>query len=675
MDQHQHTAPPIEKLKGIPAPVVALLQVLLEKDPGKRFQTPAQLQQAVARVREAVGSGTKLTPDELRPASDQAKHTSPKGKPGKRSVRWLVGSVLCLALIPTGWFFYTHHFGLSRQGATAPAPMDKSIAVLPFENITPNKDDAYFADGVQDEILNNLAKVAQLKVISRTSVMKYRASTERDLRQIANALGVVHVLEGTVRRDGNHVRVSTELVDARNDNMIWADSYDRDLTDIFAIQSEIAEAVASKLSARLSPEEQKDIGERPTTNLEAYELYLQAKELVRSEGYKADNLGKAIKLLEEATRKDPKFTLAYCVLARAHDDLYHYWMDKTPERRALAEAAANEALRLEPDSPEAHLAMAYHLYSSYRNYEGASAQIELAQRALPNSPEAFWLASRIDHRLGRWDQATKALEKAYSLDPRNPDIIYHLANDYEFRGRYREEEQMYARLNEVEPDNPVSKTGEAFADFLRTGDATSYRAALDSLPSPAKNLSWISSGRFFFEVYAREWTAAKQILNENEAEDLLIGGAVNVAIPRQCGGIWIAALQGMHPTTETGFGAARDQLAQRCETHPDDVQLLSVLAVIDAFLGRKQEAIEEATRAVELRPISQDALEGPWILQQLAVVYAWTSEPDLAFQELAKLVNVPAGLYNRAIFKADPIWDPIREDPRFDKLAAQLPNP
>ena len=280
MYQHQHAEPPIEKLKSIPAPVIALLQVLLAKDPNLRFQTPAQLQRALTTVRGAVGSGLTLTADDLRSVSAEVTATFQKEaeKPG---CRWLLGAGLCFAGALSAWFFLSGRSGLLfNQRATEAVPTEKSIAVLPFEDISANKDDAYFADGVQDEILNNLAKIAQLKVISRTSVMHYRADNKRDLRQIAIALGVANVLEGTVRRDGNHVRVSTELVDARNDNTIWADSYDRDLTDIFAIQSEIAQQVASRLNAQLSPEERKNIEEKPTNNLEAYDLYLRAKHLL-----------------------------------------------------------------------------------------------------------------------------------------------------------------------------------------------------------------------------------------------------------------------------------------------------------------------------------------------------------------------------------------------------------
>jgi serine/threonine protein kinase/tetratricopeptide (TPR) repeat protein len=670
MSQHQRAPLPIEQLKGLPQPVTVLLQVLLEKVPAQRIQSPGELLNATGLVTDAITAGRPLAAEKLRSISERK--AAALGQPAKprrglvalftssqtRFLAWLAVLVLLAGgvMLVTNRLFKTTH---EAPPATLIKAPEKSIAVLPFESLSDNKGDTYFADGVQDEILSKLAKLSQLKVISRTSVMAYRPPSNRDVRSIGSTLGVTNVVEGTVQRDGNRVRITTELIDARTDETLWSESYQRDLTDIFAIQSEIAEAVASKLSARLSPQEQKNIAERPTTNLEAYDLYLKAKELVanwRFVAQGADDLRKAVTFLEGATQKDPKFTLAYCLLARAHDDLYFYSIDKTPERRALADAAANEALRLEPDNPEAHLAEAYHLYST-RNYERASVQIELAQKALPNSPEAFWLAARIYERLGRWDEATKAFEKAYSLDPRNPDIVYELADNYQKRRRYRDAEQISARFNEVEPGYPVSN-----------------RAASDSLSTAQKNQQpWVSE-RFWSAMGARDWTAAKQILDESSDENLLVGDRVKVVIPRQCGEIYLAAYQGKHPTMEDGFAAARDQLAQRFEAHPDDVQLLSVLGLIDAFLGRKQEAIEEANRAVELRPVSLDGVEGPFILKCLACVYAWTNEPDLAFRELAKLVNVPGGLGTRATFKADLSWDPIRQDPRFDKLAAQLPQ-
>jgi serine/threonine protein kinase len=313
MDQHQHAALPIEKLKSVPAPIIALLQVLLSKDPNQRFQGPAQLQKALTKVRESIDSEFRLTADELRAAGDQPIKNLSMQRPSKQTVPWAVVAGLFLAGVLVAWVFFSGHGILFfNQRVAETAPSEKSIAVLPFESLSENKSDAYFADGVQDEILNNLAKIAQLKVISRTSVMKYRAVTERDLRQIGSALGVANVLEGTVRRDGNHVRVSTELVDARNDNTIWADTYDRDLSDIFAIQSEVAQTIANKLTARLSADEKKRIEAKPTDNLEAYDLYLRAKELIlNTRAVVVDpNVGKpvrdAIILLDQASLRQSR---------------------------------------------------------------------------------------------------------------------------------------------------------------------------------------------------------------------------------------------------------------------------------------------------------------------------------------------------------------------------------
>ena len=440
MYQHQHAPLPLDQLKGVPQPVVVLLEVLLEKDPKQRFQSPADLLNALPKVTGAVKARRTITHQTSRAIVDQ-----PLGATGKpievlTNFRAVIAArrvrlILLLALSAGTILAFNVFFGpksptpqASRNFSPAVTAPEKSVAVLPFENISGNQDDAYFADGVQDEILNNLAKIAQLKVISRTSVMQYRADAKRDLRQIANALGVANVLEGTVRRAGNRVRVSTELVDAHNDNTIWADSYDRDLTDIFAIQSEIAQTIASKLSARLSPHEQKDISEAPTSNAEAYDLYLRAKELVAnaelfSIGDEREDLLNAITFLEEAARKDPKFVLAYCLAARAHDGLYMYY-DRSMTRRALGDTAVQAATRLQPDLPEVHLAAARHFYYGYHDYEKARLEIAVAERALPNNPDALTLLAMADRRQGRWDESTKGLQRVVSLDPRNPERFH-----------------------------------------------------------------------------------------------------------------------------------------------------------------------------------------------------------------------------------------------------------
>jgi serine/threonine protein kinase/tetratricopeptide (TPR) repeat protein len=675
MDQHQRAAPPLVKLRNIPEPIMALLDVLLAKDPSRRFQTPTQLPPAVARVREAITSGVGLTAEELRSVSAQVIANMPKRKPRRRAARWLLGAGLCLVGALIAWFSFLGHPGfLSNLGLNGTAPTEKSIAVLPFESLSDNKGDSYFADGVQDEILNNLAKIAQLKVISRTSVMHYRADPKPDLRQIANALGVTNVLEGTVRRDGNHVRVSTELIDARNDHTIWADSYDRDLTNIFAIQSEIAQTVASRLSAQLSPEERKDIEGRPTNNLEAYDLYLQAKQLIprESSGLVSDvteraAFNKGISLLEEATQKDPKFALAYCLITKAHDFLYDDQLDHTPERRALGDAAMNEALRLGPDLAEVHLAFALHLYTCYRDLERARVHIAIAARSLFNSSDLLELTARFDQVQGRWEQATAGLEKAVSLDPRNPELLQVLAWHYFDLRRFRDAERIQDRLIELEPDQPLLALIKAECAFSEKADLKRVRAAFEALPPSIRDDGWITTLLVYYAAMDRDFKTAHQIVEKSPKEELYLVGAL---VPRRCVDIWLEMVRGNHPTMEE-FGPVREQLYRKVEADPTNADLLSALGCVDIALGRKQLAISEARRAVEMLPISQDALHGPNLVEHLARVYTWANEPDLALETLGPLTKIPCGI-SYAQLKLYPDWDPLRKDRRFDQLLAEL---
>jgi serine/threonine protein kinase len=534
--QHQHATPPVDKLTQVPQPVIALVEILLEKDPDRRLQTPTELLQVIPKVTEALESGRPVTTDQLRLGVDgiaaESKQSTPRFHPlltGARmgALKWLLASVLGIAGVLLAWFFFSGHEGFFfNQRVVQAVPTEKSIAVLPFENISANKDDAYFADGVQDEILNNLAKIAQLKVISRTSVMQYRTDTKRDLRQIASSLGVANVLEGTVRRDGNHVRVSTELVDARSDNTIWADSYDRDLTDVFSIQSEIAQTVASRLSAQLSPEERKDMEEKPTNNLQAYDLYLRAKQLlgpntVVLSSNEMDTYSTAIGLLKEATQKDSTFALAYCLIAKAHDYLYFDLVDRTPERRALGDAAINEALRLRPDLAEVHLVAAFHIYSCYRDFEGARVQIAIAARTMSNNSDLLGLTASIDRVQGRWEKAVAGLDRAATLDPRNPELLSKLADTYRCLRRYRDNERVLDRLIKLEPNQPFFSLEKTQSVFAEKAELDGLRAAYEALPSSMKNDVLITWLRVYYAMCARDFATAREIVSKSPNEEIV----------------------------------------------------------------------------------------------------------------------------------------------------------
>jgi serine/threonine protein kinase/Flp pilus assembly protein TadD len=674
MDLHEHSPPPVAKLSNIPEPMLALASILLAKDASRRFQTPAQLQQAAARVREAIASGSGLTADELRSAGEPVAERLLKAKPRKQTFRWVAGSGLGVAAVVIAWFFFSGRATfLSNQPPNKSIPAEKSVAVLPFENIGANKDDAYFADGVQDEILNNLAKIAQLKVISRTSVMKYRANSERDLRQIANALSVANVLEGTVRRDGNRVRVSTELVDARNDHTIWADSYDRDLTDIFTIQSEIAQKVASKLSATLSPEERKDIEEKPTDNLEAYDLYVQAKQLLQANYFVLPSIekeiySKIIGLLGEATQKDGKFAHAYCLIAKAHDILYADGTDHTPERRALGDAAVNEALRLRPDLPDAHLASAAHLYYCYSDFERAHVQLAIAGQTLSNNSDLLELTAVIDRLQGRWEKSTKGLERAISLDPRNPEPLGLLSDTYGALRRFQDAERILDRLINIEPDKVGFLLSRAFWSFSEKADVEGARARCEALPSSVKDAPSVVMNRVWYALCARDFAAAEEILKRTQNKEIPFCKAL---VPKEIWTLWLEFIQGNHPAVGQ-FGAAREQLNGKVEANPTNPFLMTALARADLALGRKQEAIEEGRRATELRPISEDAFEGPDVATWTAELYALANQPDAAFAQLDMLARIPAVHLNYGELKTNPGWDPLRKDPRFSKLLTEL---
>ena len=587
MYQHQHAPLPLNQLVDVPQPIVVLLQMLLEKDPKWRFQNPTELLDTLPKVNDAIKARRSITDQNLRAITAEQLGTRSKAARVLPRLKTVIGSrkshpIVWVALalfagaglitIISTFFTATHRIPDASIPALSETKIpEKSIAVLPFESLSENKSDTYFADGVQDEILSNLAKVSQLKVISRTSVMTYRSANDRNLRSIANALGVANVVEGTVRRDGSRVRVTTELVDARTDQTLWSDSYDRNLSDIFAIQSEIAETVASKLSARLSPQEKQGIQEKPTENSEAYDLYLQAKASTLGDFLSIDldetrrDLLDAISLLEQATRLDPSFALAYCQIAKASDFLCAARLDGTPTRRVQGDAAVEQALRLKPNLPEAHLAAALHLYTWYRDYEKARAHIAIAERALPNSSDTLWLAGYIDRGQGRWAESTKAYERACNLDPENQSYLRELSANYGYLRRYRDQDRIYRRLIALAPENPSVKLLIAMASFEEKADLNGWRAAVEAFPSSMKNDPDMVASLFSFLICSRDWMKLGELIRSSSSEELPFDGAGIPTVPRGCLEIQLAKYQGEHPEMNAEFRVARNQLFKKTE--------------------------------------------------------------------------------------------------------------
>ncbi len=548
------------------------------------------------------------------------------------------------------------------------------IAVLPFENLSNDREDASFADGVQDDILTKLAKIADLKVISRTSVMQYR--DQHNTRQIGDELGVSNVLEGSVRKTGAWLHINAQLIDARSDSHIWAEEYDRDLKDMFAVQSEIAQKVAERLHAKISPTERLAIERPPTADITAFDLYSRAKNLVLAWSFSTTeknkgNLWQAADLLTQAVAHDPRFFQAYCQLAWVHDHLYQIRFDRTPERLALSEAAIESASRLRPDAGEAHLARAGHLYRGYRDYDGALAELETARHTLPNDARLFELKGYVERRRpgGKQEEASRYFEHAIDLYPRNVLLLQQTALTYASDRRYADEEAVLDRALAIEPNNVGTKVARAYVDFNWKADTRPLHQLIDEMR--AKGPTEIQGIAEEWLVYAwaeHDPTAAANALAALGKDS--IGNEVVAYSPRFVEGLNARMTQD-DAKARSAFAAARTEQEKRVRAHSDDAGALCVLGLIDAALGRKEEALGEGRRAVELLPVEKDTVGGTRIIACLARVAAWVGDKDLACEQLARASRLPGGV-SYGELKLLTWWDPLRGDPCFEKIVASL---
>jgi len=563
-----------------------------------------------------------------------------------------------------------------RPSSALPAPAvvpEKSIAVLPFDNMSDDKQNAYFTDGVQDEILTNLARIADLKVISRSSVMQYKTGVARDLRKIGQELGVAHLLEGSVQRATNKVRVNAQLINARSDAHEWAENYDRPLDDVFAIQSEIAKAIADQLQTKLSPSEKNAIEERPTSDIAAFELYSRARDLILNTGFSAiggQNLREGIDLLNQALARDPSFFAAQCQLANAHDRLYGLGEDHTPERLALADGAVQAAFRLRPNAGEAHLARAYHRYSAYRDYDGALDELDIVRSTMPNAPQIFQLTGYIARRRGAHEEGLRNLQRAVELDPRNFFTLQQLSLSYKVLRRYAEEIATEDRALSIKPDDAETKAAHALASFDWKADARPLHQTIDEIrtknPEAVKSVADVW---FICALAERDAEAAEAALAALGDGSLFNDNST--VFSADFGRALLARMIHDENKARSLFGAIRAAQERIVQAQPDYGPAVCILALIDAGLGRKEEALREIRRAVELVPIEKDSLNGADMIQYSAIVDAWVGEKDLALQNLAKAAQLPGSLsYGR--LKLLPWYDPLRGDPRFEKIVNSL---
>ena len=618
----------------------------------------------------------KLRPGRRRPASAISLRpvTALRWPKAALAIAFLVAAV---ALVISSLIFFNRGrpTSVARAVSALAAIPEKSIAVLPFENLSNDKENAYFADGVQDEILTGLSRVADLKVISRTSVMHYKAGLQRNLREVAADLGVAHVLEGTVQRADGRVRVNAQLIDARTDSHLWAERYDRDVADVFAIESELAGKIVAQLQAQISPSVKAAIEQRPTADLVAHDLYIRAKTLVATAVFSTpeqESLSEAVRLLNQAIERDPAFALAYYQLVRAHDLLYFGGTDHTPARLTLADSAIQSLTRLRPDSGEAHLALANHLYLGYLDYDHAREELKLAQQSLPNDPLVFEILGYIDRRQGRWAESTKNLERAIELDPQNRGFLKQLADSYVCLRQYADAERVLDRVIALAPKDSSMRAYRASIELEWHADphplSSTIRAIIAEDSREAQNIAelWLKAS-----LCERDFDGARRALAA-----LPIAGCYydTIPFPRSwCEGV-AARMRGDTAAAHAAFAKTRAETAKLIADQPDYAEALCVLGMADAALGNKEDAIRAGRRAVELLPVSKNAIEGALLIEYLALIYAWTGEKDLAFQQLAVAARTP-GFLSYGELRLHPRWDSLRGDPRFEKIVASLaPN-
>jgi TolB-like protein/thioredoxin-like negative regulator of GroEL len=635
----------------------AILLLALQKDPSRRYQSVSEFAEDIRHhlVAKPVKARRHKTTYRIKTFFFQ-----------NRPFQFSVGAaaLVCLGAL---LFSLSPRSGLKPAGLTSVSESErhgeaqlvpeKSIAVLPFEIFNNQTENAYFADGVQETILTDLANVAGLKVISRASVASYRGKAKNE-REIGQTLGVSYVLQGSVQKDRDRVRVNAQLIDTRTMTQVWAQQYDRKLDDLFAVQSDLAQAIVSHLKGKLSPDEKAAIENRPTKNMLAYDLYLRARE-----SFFQNNCQHTVQLLEGAIAGDPQFALAYCLLAEVHLHMYRYANDMTPARLNQAREAAEAALQLAPKLPQSHLAKAQYYYLGLHDYEGALRELTATPAASVDQANFNDLAALTERRLGHWKDAIRDGEKAAELDPQNPYAANELVESYIAVRRFTDAEQFADKaIKAIAPQNGYL-WGLKSQSLLGMGRIEEARAVLENSPPDMTRLFRLVMAAMFARDFAR---ASQTLENATPVEK------EKYTVPFFDG--MVARAQGDSARARSAFQLAHDRMVVQLRQQPDNPELISDLSVADAGLGLKESALREARRAVELCPVSRDAVDAPNYETMLALVYAWTGERDAALTQLAKVVRMPQGP-NYGELRFNPAWDEVRTDPRFETLLSQAALP
>jgi TolB-like protein/Flp pilus assembly protein TadD len=596
-------------------------------------------------------SGITRTPEA--PSAEEC----PPSLPGRRK------NLVTLAIVGLLISAVIGYFVLNRNQSRK---LEKSIAVLPFANFSDDQANAYFADGIQDDVLTNLAKISALKVISRTSVMSYRGQTH-NIREIGSALNVGTVLEGSVRREGKRVRINVQLIDAATDRHLWAQVYDRELTDMFAVQSDLAREIAGALKATLAPAEQERIERKPTENGDAYLLYQEAHEIFGRPDRHHDDLARVESLYERAIQLDPTFALAYARLSQVESWMF-YAIEPLPARAQKARDAAGEALRLQPELPESHLAMGYVNYYVDRDYDAALNELAMAREGLPNDAGVFRAMAAIQRRQGKWQDSSASYAKAVALDPKDPILLENMGMNYLAVRDYATAARVFDRAVKAAPETFTIRELRARVDFYSKGDLRPMQSVLDSWPENIDPNGTITLARFNYKMYEHKFDEVIAILDRSPADKSR--GETSAPISKAFLKATAYAAMKDSANARENYEQARDKAEAAVKESPDDAPRHALLGLIYAGLGRCEEAKAQAQRAVDLLPESKDAFDGPILVMSRARIHMTCGDLDTAFALLDRSLTVPGGVTIPEL-KLDPIWDPLRADPRFEPMLAK----
>jgi TolB-like protein/Tfp pilus assembly protein PilF len=602
--------------------------------------------------------------------SEEAAKAEAGHAPKKFRAMYLAIATMILVIGATvlGTWFY------SRQKSATANTDEKSIAVLPFENLSSEKDNAFFADGVQDDILTTLAKIKDLRVISRSSVMGFRGAAAQNVRHVGQKLGVANVLEGSVRKEGDRVVVNVQLIDTRNNRQIWASHYDRTLDDSLGLQGELANEIADALRATLSDDEKALASAKPTRNADAYVFYLRANQISHNPDTLLEDYKTAEQLYMQAIELDPDFALAHARLASVCAEVFRYY-EPTESWRTKARAEAETALRLQPNLAEGHFALGQCIYWMDQDYDKALEQFEIASRLSPSNADTRRLIAAIERRQGKWQAALETYEQVAKLDPQNPSTARELLYTNSSMRRWPQAARWAEQMGALAPASLVAKIQRGYVEFNWKGDTRLLKSVLNEIPAGVDPDGSITAARWDVAMLQRDYPAAKNVLETSSASEISysMAGLTPKIFLEGC----TYAAQGDNESALNTFEQARPAFEAAVKEAPESAERHASLGWLYALMGRKNDAIAEGRRAVELKPESKDAVDGSLMNGYLALIYARVGENDLAIPLIARLLKTPGAVdsadYSITVndLKYRWEWDPIRNDPRFKKLIAE----